>query len=378
MNTPHNQRINACRRLGAGLALASIAALAVPAAQAQTNYFWDGGDLSNNSWGAANNWDPNTVPTFNNQAVLNFNNTTRPTSVLGGADRTVRSIVFGADMDSSFSVGFWTSPNTVRNLTMDTDVVAGSASINVLSGATGNITLGVNAGSTVYGNLILADNLDVDHNGTGTLLINRPITGAFGITKSGSGTMVLSGTNTYTGNTTVSAGTLLINGSTAADSAVTVASGATLGGNGSIGGAVTVSGNLNPGTSPGDLTLNDALTLNSTATLTLEITGIGGAAFDRLIGDGANTFTFGGTLALDNTGYSATLGDTITVFSNWSALAGTFNSITGTDLGGGLSWDTTNLGVNGSLSVIPEPTTFVMLLGGMGAAALIRRRRSNR
>ncbi len=68
------------------------------------------------------------------------------------------------------------------------------------------------------------------------------ITGAVGLTKSGSSTLTLSGNNTYTGNTTVSLGTLLVNGSTSASSAVSVSSGATLGGNGTVNGATTLAG----------------------------------------------------------------------------------------------------------------------------------------
>jgi len=223
---------------------------------------------------------------------------------------------------------------------------------------------------------IAGQKYNVDTNGQNVTWATALVSSTGTLTKSGAGNLTLTGANTYSGITTISAGTLLINGdNSGATGSVSVGALGTLGGSGTIGGAVTVAGNLKPGNSPGTLTFNDALTLESTATLTLEITGISGGTFDRLIGDGANTFTFDGTLALDNTGYSATLGDTITVFSNWAAFSGSFDSITGTNLGGGLSWDTSNLGIDGSLTVVPEPATWALLAGSLTVVMVFRRRR---
>lgn len=197
----------------------------------------------------------------------------------------------------------------------------------------------------------------------------------FSLVKTGDGTLILSGANTHTGTTTVNAGTLLINGSTASASAVIVNENGTLGGSGTIGGLVTVAGTLAPGQSTGTLNFENNLTLESTATLNLEITGIDMGEFDTLNGNGTNILALGGALVLDNTGYTATLGDTITVFTDWNTITGVFTTISGTDLGDGLYWDTSNLYSIGSLTVIPEPSTTALLTAAFVALALLRRRR---
>ncbi len=306
---------------------------------------------------------------------LTGNNTyTGATSIGTGAVLNILSASGNAIGDSSAVTFAGAGATLVFNSTNETvGSIASSGTDGAINLGANTITTGGNNASTSFGGVI---------GGTGGSL-----------NKAGIGTMTLTSNQTYTGGTTVSAGTLLLaSGVTLAStniqvstgasldasaSGLTIGSGKTLGGTGTIIGAVTVDGNLNPGNSPGDLTFNDALTLGGTSTLTLEITGITGGSFDRLLGDNTNTLSLGGTLAFNNTGYVATLGDTITVFSNWNAISGSFASFTGTDLGGGLSWDTSNLAVNGSLSVIPEPSTWALLALGMTTMVVFRRRRSS-
>ena len=61
-----------------------------------------------------------------------------------------------------------------------------------------------------------------------TLTVGGPITGPGRLTKSGSGTLVLSGSSSYAGTTTVSSGTLVVSGMVTGTAAVSVIAGATI------------------------------------------------------------------------------------------------------------------------------------------------------
>ena len=53
-------------------------------------------------------------------------------------------------------------------------------------------------------------------------------------------------------------------------------------------------------------------------------------------------------------------------------MTGDFQQILLPDLAGGLAWDDAGLLVHGSLSVVPEPTTLVLLIGGLLSLLAIR------
>ena len=103
--------------------------------------------------------------------------------------------------------------------------------------------------------------------------------GAFGLIKSGTGTLILDGVNTYTGTTTVQAGTLEVGDSTTPSASlagnVTVAAGGTLRGHGSIDGNVVNNGTVWPGGSIGTLTINGNYTQGAQGVLNIDATPSG-------------------------------------------------------------------------------------------------------
>jgi autotransporter-associated beta strand protein len=172
--------------------------------------------------------------------------------------------------------------------------------------------------------------------------------GEFGtaIRKDDTGTWTLSGANSYTGNTVVSNGTLLVTGVIAGGN-VTV-EGGTLGGTGSISAPVTIypGGTLSPGISIGKLNIFNSLTLLGTTAMELSRSG------STVTNDQVSVLTaltLGGTLNASLTG-TVSGGEVFQLFTAGS-IAGEFQGFDLPSLPGGLTWNTDNLAVNGTLSI---------------------------
>ena len=239
---------------------------------------------------------------------------------------------------SSFN-GIWSgnlgSLNIASGATFDgvegaiyVDALTGSGTLKGGYSTTKTTTIGVANGSGIFSGVI--------KNGLA----------AFALTKSGTGAEALSGANLYTGATTVNGGTLLTTGNISS-SATTVNGGGTLAGTGTAGAVTVAAGTLAPGSGgTGTLTLaSKALSLSGVTTMDInQSTGTS----DKV--QGITTLTYGGTLTVTNLAGTLTEGNTFTLFSAGS-YAGTFSTLNLPTLSSGLVWNTSNLTVNGSISV---------------------------
>ncbi|ACF00407.1 outer membrane autotransporter barrel domain protein [Rhodopseudomonas palustris TIE-1] len=210
-----------------------------------------------------------------------------------------------------------------------------------------NQTIGslAGAGSVALGAALLttgADNSSTNYSGT--------MSGTGGLTKQGTGNLILSGTNDYTGPTTVNAGTLSVNGSIA--SAVTAASGGRLGGSGSVGSTTIASGGtLAPGNSIGTLTVNGDLTLAAGSSYAVEVSP---TASDRTNLTGRATLA-GTVQASYATG--SYISKRYTIVNASGGVAGTFGALVDTNLPANfrsaLAYDANNAYLDLMLAFVP-------------------------
>lgn len=143
-------------------------------------------------------------------------------------------------------------------------------------------------------------------------------------------------------------------------------------------GAATVTGSLYnagivaPGNSPGTLTVEGDYSQAFSGTLVMELGGGEDGQYDVLVVNGL--LSLDGTLEIVSwEGFMPTLGDSFQLFT-FNNISGNFHLITAFQLGGGLQWDYSLLESEGRLTVVPEPSTWLLLALGAGALLLARRR----
>jgi autotransporter-associated beta strand protein len=203
-------------------------------------------------------------------------------------------------------------------------------------------------------------------------ILDEPVGGAGGLTKSGLGGLTLTAPSTYAGPTLVSAGTLVLTSSGSIDSStnITVNAGAavdlsalapptlTLTAGRGFQGSGTMVGNLTMGSGstltvggPGTntiaaLTVTNTLLLQAGSTNLMQVSKASGSpTSDQVV---AANVTYGGTLTVSGAGGAFAPGDTFKLFSAGS-YGGSFSPI---NLPFGTTWDTSRLGLDGTIKVV--------------------------
>jgi len=175
---------------------------------------------------------------------------------------------------------------------------------------TGSVTLG--SATLTTGN----DNTSTIFSGT--------ISGGGGLTKIGSGMLLLAGANTYAGPTNINAGILNVNGSLA--SAVSVNAGGTLMGNGMIGGLNVLSGGtIAPGNSIGTMNVAGNASFAPGSIYQVEANAAGQS--DKIVAGGAAALNGGSVQVLAQNGTYARK-TTYTILTASGGVSGTFAGVT--------------------------------------------------
>ena len=311
------------------------------------------------------------------------------------------AVAFGAASTGALSL----NGNSVVIASLNSNATPGAPVVQNANSTAATLTIGnsKNANSTFAG---------VIQDGTGG--------GALSVVKAGSGTTTLSGANTYTGTTTVNAGTLIVSGGISgsglvsvtagnfeADSliggVVAVTSGGELSGNGgAVGGITTEGGTVAPGltvgsAAAGTLAVNGNVSLDPTANFNIRV-GVATASDNDSLTTTTGTVNLNGANLVLTAGsnYAAgTLGLTyIILYGGANAPTGIFGNVNGlvainyprevnpdiyqivydyTDPASRLPNDVAIEYT--TLTSVPEPGTWGMLLGGLATLIAIQRRR---
>jgi hypothetical protein len=134
-------------------------------------------------------------------------------------------------------------------------------------------------------------------------------------------------------------------------STLVLISGQLLTGNGTINGGLTVGGGaaVAPGASPGILTVTNEVVLAGTTFM--EINRLAGT--NDLLRSISGSITYGGSLVVTNLAGTIKGGDVFKLFdSGLNSYLSSFSAIQMPGLGVGLSWNTSQLAVNGTVSVV--------------------------
>ncbi|TSA29208.1 MAG: PEP-CTERM sorting domain-containing protein [Verrucomicrobiaceae bacterium] len=295
------------------------------------------------------------------------NNATLTVGVFSGTNSTV---LFSPDSATSLQ------PGTGEVMVYAGTLRAGNAQLATITSQAATTT--VSTGTTLdfqdhlagggINNLQGNGTVNLGSNATTMLSVNSgnfsgTITGAGGLVKASSGTLVLSGYSQFTGGTTVDGGTLIVNGSLATGlGPVEVNAGGTLGGTGFVGPVTLNGGTLSPGNSPGTFFPTEILWYDGVILFELGPT----PATSDFINTG-KLEGFGSTYAFTFVDQGMVNGTTYDLISFDPTLAaaipiGNFNFTNTGGFNGTFSYRSESASTSYlEFTVIPEPSTWVLL-----------------
>ncbi|AOO80988.1 autotransporter outer membrane beta-barrel domain-containing protein [Bosea vaviloviae] len=218
---------------------------------------------------------------------------------------------------------------TIRAGTGQTTAIGWSP---ITTPTTGSLTLELQAGSVIAGNVVANPNAGNDLLRLGGSS-NWTLDGGLGsasqyrnfdrLEKTGTGTWTLTGSGDFSGPTNIASGTLVVNGSLAG-SAVTVQSGAALAGSGAVGATTLLTGSrIAPGNSIGTLTVNGAFAQAAGSTYQVEVDPATTTS-DLIRVNGTATLASGAAISVVNyTGAAYVAGQRFTILTS-TGLTGSY------------------------------------------------------
>ena len=163
------------------LMAACVAVLGAPLVASAANITWSGANANNSLWSTATNWEGNTAPVAHDALI--FSGVARLTPNNDFAAATAFDGI-------TFDVGAGAFNLVGNQITLSGDLSDNTTLLNQ------TITLG----------LLLDGNRNVGVVDTGSLTIAGIVSGGFGITKTGGGTLLLTGANTFSGTLGITGG----------------------------------------------------------------------------------------------------------------------------------------------------------------------------
>ena len=330
-------------------------------------------------FGGTNTFNPGTVFTGAGSVVVNTPSTfngafTSSNLTLGGGTQTGGAAVLNgqAQFSAGALAGDWTvAPGARLNIQgPGTKTLAGAAIVNrgTVAWQASSGDIGFQSSSSLTNNGVLDAQGNAAFNYAGGTASTFTNNGTLRKT-AGTGSTVLSNSTALSfvnnGTVDVQVGTIQLPGS--------FINAGRLMGSGTLnsGGGLTNNGTLAPGSvGTGTLALTGgALTQAASATFAVDLTSM--SSFDVLTVAGATALN--GTLALNCLhACSFAVGDTFTILNATGALTGTFAGVTLTGFASGafnVIYDSANsdvrLLVTQSVTAVPEPSTYAMLLAGV-------------